>query len=209
MADSLKDANKLPLLVVMIGNLAVFYVAIKTNTIFGGAWLDLARSLTEALPAGIGLILIGIVNAQLSAEAKARIVFFRWQNPLPGSCAFTRYAAADPRIDCGALEEAHGPLPTDPGEQNVLWYKLYKSVEEHPSVTQVHREFLFARDYTCLALMMAILLGAAGLVQIPSWGTALSYLGVLVVQLLLAGRAARNHGRRFVTTVLALKGAGQ
>ncbi|MCH9052754.1 MAG: hypothetical protein IIA72_17055 [Proteobacteria bacterium] len=209
MVASLKDANKLPLLAAMVANLAVFYAAVKTDAIIGGAWLDVARSLTEALPAGLGLVLIGIVNAQLSADAKARIVFFRWQNPLPGSHAFTHYSATDPRIDLGFLEEAHGPLPTDPRQQNALWYKLYKSVEKDASVMQVHREFLFARDYTCLALMMAILLGGAGLVQIPSSGTALSYLGVLVVQFLLAGRAARNHGRRFVTTVLALKGAGR
>ena len=65
-----------------------------------------------------------------ATDAKARIVFLRWQNPLPGSCAFTRYAAADPRINLvGVLEQAHGPLPTDLGQQNALWYKLYKSAE--------------------------------------------------------------------------------
>jgi hypothetical protein len=39
-----------------------------------------------------------------------------------------------------------GPLPTDPRQQNALWYILYKSVGDDPSVSQLHREFLSARD---------------------------------------------------------------
>jgi hypothetical protein len=209
MAGSLKDGNKVPLLAVMAANLAVYYVAIKTDAILGAEWVSVARGSVEAIPAGLGLVLIGIINAQLSSDAKSRIVFLRWTNPLPGCEAFTRYAVADPRIDLASIERAHGPLPTDPREQNALWYKLYKSVETDPSVHQVHREFLFARDYACLALMMIVVLGAAGFLQIPSARTALSYLGLLAIQFALANRAARNHGRRFVTTVLALKGAGR
>ncbi len=127
----------------------------------------------------------------------------------PGSEAFTQHAKDDPRVDIASLEKAYGPLPTELRKQNELWYRLYKSVASDPAVTQVHRAFLFARDYTCLALMMAIVLGITGFFQIPSAGTALSYSMVLVLQFVLAGQAARNHGRRFVTTVLALKGTGQ
>jgi hypothetical protein len=55
---------------------------------------------------------------------------------------------------------------------------------------------------------MCAVLGVAGFVQIPSTRTALVYFALLVAQFLLARRAARNHGVRFVTTVLALKSAG-
>jgi hypothetical protein len=72
----------------------------------------------------------------------------------------------------------------------------------------VHRAFLFTRDYACLGLFMCAVLGVAGFVQIPSTRTALGYFALLVAQFLLARRAARNHGVRFVTTVLALKSAG-
>ncbi len=209
MADSLKDKNRLGLFGLMAANLAVFYTAVQNDAIFAGDWMAFVRHLDAALPAGVGIALTGIINAQLTPEAKSRIVFLRWNNPLPGSEAFTRYAYCDPRVDIASVERAHGPFPTDPRKQNELWYRLYKSVESEPAVMQVHRAFLFARDYACLTLMMAIVLGIAGFLQIPSTGTALSYLVVLVLQFALASQAARNHGRRFVTTVLALKGAGR
>lgn len=209
MEGSLKRDNKLSLLAIMAANLVLFYLTIQTDTVFSRDWMMVATKLIEALPAGFGLVLIGILNAQLSSTAKARIVFLRWVNPLPGSEAFTRHAATDPRVDLAAIACTHGPLPTEPPAQNALWYKLYKSVEADPSVTYVHREFLFARDYSCIAFLMVIVLGTAGFFTIPSMGTAATYFGMLMLQFLLSMRAARNHGRRFVTTVLALKGAGR
>jgi hypothetical protein len=131
----------------------------------------------------------------------------RWRNPLPGCEAFSRYAKGDERIDFSALERLWGPLPENPREQNALWYRLYKSVDLDPSVEQVHRSFLFTRDYACLALMLAVVLGLVGFVQIPSKRIAAVYFFVLVLQFLVAGQAARIHGKRFVTTVLAIKGA--
>ncbi len=121
---------------------------------------------------------------------------------------FTKHALSDPRVDLGALEASYGPLPVTAREQNALWYKMCKSVGSDLSVMQVHRAFLFTRDYACLALFACVILGLAGLVQIPSTTTALSFVGILAIQFLLARRAARTHGVRFVTTVLALKGAG-
>jgi len=135
-------------------------------------------------------------------------VFLRRRDPLPGSEAFTKHALSDPRVDMAALERSFGPLPVTPREQNALWYKMYKSVGSEPAVSQVHRAFLFTRDYACLTLVAFLILGIAGLIQIPSRTTALGFIGLLAVQFLLARRAARTHGVRFVTTVLALKSAG-
>jgi hypothetical protein len=208
MPPSLKGQNSAGLYALMAANLAVFYGAVQHGTILQGNWAEAARNLGEAIPAGVGLALTGVLNAQLSPEAKARIVFLRWRDPLPGCEAFTRHAKRDPRVDLAALESVCGTLPTTAREQNALWYKLYKSVGSDPSVTQVHRAFLFARDYACLALFACLVLGVAGFLQISSRRTALIYLAVLVSQFLLARRAARNHGVRFVTTVLALKSAG-
>lgn len=209
MENSLKSQNALGLFGLMTANLAVFYVVVQNDAILTGNWTVFSSHVNSALPAGIGLALTGIINAQLSATAKARIVFMRWHNALPGSEAFTRHAKDDSRVNISSLERAHGPLPTDPRQQNELWYRLYKSVASDPAVTQVHRAFLFARDYTGLSLMMAIVLGVAGFLQIPSTRTAVIYLVILGLQFVLAGQAARNHGKRFVTTVLALKGTGQ
>jgi hypothetical protein len=181
----------------------------KMDALVAGQWVNAAKNLPEVLPAGLCLVLVGVVNAQLTGDAKARIVFFRWRDPLPASEAFTRHALADSRIDLSTLEQNNGPLPTHPRQQNLLWYRLYQSVAEHPAVLLVHREYLFTRDYACLSLLMLIGFGTAGLFQFPSKATASYYIGLLTVQYLLVRRAARNHGIEFVTTVLALKGAGR
>lgn len=207
MAESLKDATSKPLLVVMAANVAVFYAAVQTGALFSGDWLALLRNWAEALPGGLGIVLTGIVNAQLTSEAKARLVFWRWRDPLPGCEAFSRHAGSDSRIDLTAIERAHGPLPTDPKQQNALWYRLYRLVGGEPAVTQVHRSFLFARDYTCISALILIVLGPIGLFEIPSLRTALIYIAMLGTQYIVARQAARNHGCRFVTTVLALSGA--
>ncbi|MCD6337884.1 MAG: hypothetical protein J7M29_00685, partial [Verrucomicrobia bacterium] len=160
----------------MAGNLIVFYAMLKGQLLLAGDWRAAIQGPGQALPAGLGLVLTGILNAQLSADTKSRIVFLRWRNPLPGCEAFTRYAHSDPRVDLIALENQYGPLPTDPRTQNTLWYKLYKTVEMEPAVVQAHRAFLFARDYTCIALMMLVMFGGAALFQISSVKVVLLYI---------------------------------
>lgn len=208
MSDSLKD-YKLALFGVIAANVAFYYAVVQNNAILAGDWISLAQNLGSALPAGLGLVLTGILNAQLSPEMKARIVFMSWNDPLPGCKAFSHHAKSDARVDIACLELTHGPLPIAPREQNALWYRLYKTIENEPAVKQVHRAFLFTRDYTSLALMFAVFFGVAGFFQISSKLVALGYFGLLVLQFVLAGQAARNHGKRFVTTVLAIKGAAQ
>ena len=207
MAISLKGSNTLGLYSMMTANFAVFYGVVQNNAILTGDWADLIRHLDSMLPAGIGLALTGIFNALLTPTAKSRIVFMRWHNPLPGSEAFTIHAKDDPRIDFSSLEQTYGPFPSEPHKQNALWYQLYRSVASDPAVMQVHRAFLFTRDYTFLSLMIGIILGVAGYFQIQSASTALAYFMILGVQFGLAQQAARNHGRRLVTTVLAVRGA--
>lgn len=209
MTLSLKDQNKLPLLAIALGNIAVFILLVHGEPAQIADWGGMVTALRRSVPAGLALILVGIVNAQLSADMKARIVFGRWRHPLPGCEAFTRYARNDDRIDLAALERLFGPFPIAPKEQSALWYRLYKSVDTDPSVTQVHREYLFTRDYTCIALMLVLGFGPLGVIKIVSFTTAITYSALIVMQFLVVARAARNHGRRFVTTVLALKSAGK
>lgn len=95
-----------------------------------------------------------------------------------------------------------GPLPNDPGEQKRLWYQFYKTVHKGPEVADVHRLFLLARDYTALSALF--LLGATpvvlGLVPLNS---ASLYIGLLLMQYVLASQAGRVYGNRFVATVWA------
>ena len=207
MVKSLKDKNQIPLLAVLAGNLALFYMALNADSVGAAEWAELARGSLKALPAGLGLALIGIVNALLSADMKARLVFWRWNDPLPGARAFSHYAKRDSRINLDKLKQAHGPFPRSPREQNAVWYGFYRSVASEPAVTQVHRGYLFARDYTGISLLLILVLGGLAAYQMPA-ATAGRYIAFLIVQFLIVGLAARHLGCRFVTTVLALKGAG-
>ena len=80
-------------------------------------------------------------------------------NPLPGSFAFSRYAERDTRIDLSALRRIVHPWPIEPRDQNTQWYRLYKSVEVEPAVTNAHRHFLLARDYSSIAFLMLLMAG--------------------------------------------------
>lgn len=207
---SLKDTNKAALLTAMLANVAVFLLFVQSGTLFTGGWSEAAKALENALPAGLGLVLIGVLNAQLSSQAKARLIYLRWSDPLPGAEAFTVHACNDPRIDITALEQAHGsPLPTTSREQNSLWYRLFKSVETDEAVTHAHREFLFTRDYACMSLMIFFVLGGTAVFKVGPGTQTYLYIAILAAQFALTLIAARNHGRRLVCTVLALKSAGR
>lgn len=191
----------------MAANLALYFAVSGAGAVFSGDWAALAAQWAALLPAGLGLIVVCVLNAQADAITKARLVFMRWRNPLPASEAFTRWAASDPRIDKGALERKFGPLPADARGQNALWYRLYKSIEGDAAVEHAHREYLFTRDFHFLAALMLIGLGVLAIATFVGVGKALLYLALLAIQFLMTGQAARNHGRRLVCTVLARKAA--
>jgi hypothetical protein len=203
----LKDSARLSLLLVLIANAAAFYGVIKTATMAPDTLLQLTNDWSKLLPAGAGFVLTSVLNEVLDPIAKARLVFWRWRDPLPGSQAFTEYASSDPRINQTALKRAYRPLPTEPVAQNALWYRLYKSIECHPAVVQVHRKYLFTRDYTAASALILLILGPVGVWAISYTYTALLYFALLVLQYILVRQAAKNNGIRFVTTVIAIKSA--
>jgi hypothetical protein len=205
---SLKSSNTLPLGAVIAGNVLAFHLVGQGGAILSGDFWAALKNTGALVPATVGLILVSVLNGQIDPITKARLVFWRWSDPLPGSEAFTRHAVRDPRVDTARLVASFGPLPTTPRDQNALWYKLYKTVGDDPSVSHAHKEFLLTRDYAVLSLLMLISLGGLALYQMPL-KTALFYLVGMAGQYLLVRRAARTHGHRFVTTVLALKGAGK
>jgi hypothetical protein len=205
----LKDQNRPALIGVLVVNLVVLFVVVQTGHLSASGVDDFAKQWRNLLPAGISVAFAGVVNGLLSADTKARLVFWRWSNPLPGSFAFTCYALRDPRIDMAALRKAVGHWPSEPREQNAVWYRLYKSVENEPAVTDAHRHFLLTRDYTAIAFLVLVVASPLGLWLLSSNITAAAYIGVLLLQYLLARQAASNYGVRLVTSVLALKASGK
>lgn len=153
------------------------------------------------------MITVGVLNAFFSAHAKARFVFLRWHDPLPASRAFSHFAKVDSRVDIDNLKAKIGAFPKSPRRQNSKWYSLYKATEDAPAVRDAHKNFLLTRDYAVFALLLCLVLAPLAVKQFSSLTMALSYSGFLIIQVVLVVRAARVHGYRFVTTVLARKSA--
>ena len=160
--------------------------------------VDLKHVLCLALPLAT-FILDGIVTDHF----KAVLAYWKWRNPLPGHEAFSVHGRKDSRVDMKALEEEHGPLPTDQADQNQLWYKLSKATADRPSVDEAHYAWLLARDLTNLSFALWIVNAVlAGALRVGAWEwiTVAITLGLLYVVL---SQVAANKGIRFVTTVLA------
>lgn len=205
--DSLKDKNKLGLISVVLFNVAV-YVSILNNGFEVDTWVESFADLQTYLPVVLVAVFVGILNSQLDHKNKARLVFWEWTYPLPGCRAFSNYIDSDPRIDKSALARDTESFPTDPNEQNRLWFRWYREHQEEPGVLQVHREYLFTRDYTALAFLFVVALGGLAIWQFEQISVAALYIGALIIQFLFVRQAATNNGMRFVCSVLAYKSTG-
>jgi hypothetical protein len=204
MAKSLKEQNRWQIWFVIAINTMLLYGVVEANAIEIDGIRSIFTEPTKLVPFGVAVVIATVLNGLLSPELKARLVFLRWRNPLPGNRAFTQYIDADPRIDPAAVARVvGGPLPTDPVEQNRLWYRLYKMAENNPAISQVHRDFLLTRDYTGLAALFLLFYGAAGSYSIPSARIAAIYVLLLLIQLVVVRQSALHYGVRFVTSVLA------
>ncbi|WP_298296702.1 hypothetical protein [uncultured Litoreibacter sp.] len=205
MAISLKDLNRPALVLVIIANFAI-YSAFLAPTLNFGSMVALLKDYENLLPGALVALIVGVLNSQLSHEIKARLVFWRWLHPLPGSFAFTKVAKRDTRIDPDALEAAYGPLPTEPAQQNRLWFKWYREYQNEVGISQVHREYLFTRDWAGLSVLLAVALTPLAFWQMTD-SRAWLLAAFLVLQYFLVRRSAKNHGERFVASVLANKSA--
>jgi len=164
----------------------------------------LAAGLYRAAAAVVVPAFVSLITSLVPSEVKAKLVFWRFRHPLPGHRAFSRYALRDARIDLQALRRNVGAFPERPGEENALWYRLYKKVEEDVTVTLSHGHYLLFRDLAVLSLMLTAA-GPAVVWVSGGAGPAIWFVfGLFVVQYLLAAVAARNQGVRLVSNVLAL-----
>lgn len=204
---SLKDQIRWQLWLTIAANFAVFYVVVQSDALAVSGISGLLTGAANLLPVGLALIVTTIANGLLNASMKARLVFLRWHFALPGHRAFSVHAAADPRVDVARLHELIGEPPQTPVDENIVWYRLYKKIETDPAVTQIHREFLFTRDYAAFSFLFLLGFGVAALFLIGEWKVAFIYLFVLVAQFLVVRHAAANYGKRLVTTVLAQSAA--
>ena len=180
---------------------AVFSGSDALRAILAHQWTDLV-DLKHVLSLGLPLATL-ILDGIVTSNFKAVLVYWKWRNPLPAHEAFSVHGRKDSRIDMKSLEEEHGPLPTDPAEQNQLWYRLSKATAGRASVDEAHYSWLLARDLTNLSFALLIVSAAlAGSLRVGGWEwiALVSTQGLLYVVL---SQVAANKGLRFVTTVLA------
>jgi hypothetical protein len=135
---SLKDQNRLPLISVVLANVLILYLLSQTASLQIEGAMALLKNWIAAVPAGVIFAITSVITEFFDAPMKARLVFWRWTDPLPGARAFSVLVYKDPRIDIAALRAKIGELPTSPREQNSLWYKLYLAVQNDTRVVQVN-----------------------------------------------------------------------
>lgn len=198
-SDTLKAANMKWLVSLAAFDAAVVLLFVAPGLIDASTLAILRAGSTTALPVVV-LLLTGL----LSHEAKATLVYWRIANPLPGSQAFTKHAPADARIDMKALAKNVGALPTEPGEQNAKWYKLYRLVSGDAAVAHAHKLYLMYRDMAAMSLLLVPLVPAAlwyaGAPPASRWVAG----GLFALQYLVCAIGARHSGTRFVCNVLAV-----
>ena len=208
-SPSLKEQNAwLVRAALLLHALAFAYVAFEPLVLARLTEPDALQKLQDTLAPGAislaiitlaRLVLLGLVPARL----RDRLIHWRWRHPLPGARAFSKFGPADPRVDMAALDRSYGPLPTDPGEQGALFYKIYSANTGHIGVLDAHKSYLAARDIGTINLLMFILLPA-----FAYWATGdLIRIGIYATVLLLSyglmALAAQVYGTRLVENALA------
>ncbi|MGK7898123.1 MAG: hypothetical protein AB4372_32025 [Xenococcus sp. (in: cyanobacteria)] len=203
---SLKDKNRLPLLGVLVANALAFYFVLNLEKLLSQDIVnDLSSNWQTVVPLGGATILTTLVNGLLPSKVKARLVFWKWKNPLPSRIAFSHFAQRDQRIDFSVIERKFAPLPTQEKAQSSLWYRIYKKFCDDPAIVHVHQDFLFMRDWCGLSLISLVVLGSISMRIVDSGKIKLFYLLALIAQYLFTMISARHYGERMVMSVLALE----
>lgn len=203
MEIGLKDLNRPLLALVLIAHVVAYYILLNS--------LSLQQAITnlkdyESYSGSLAVAaIVGVLNSLISSTGKARIVFLKWKNPLPGSRAFDEILNQDDRIDPAIITQAAGgTLPLEPSMQNRLWYQWYRQFSDESSVKQVHREFLLTRDWATLTVLLFVGFIPLAVIEVGPQKAGYFALG-LIAEFLLVRRSAAVHGNRFVATVLAIK----
>ncbi|MGO9566616.1 MAG: hypothetical protein ACLP5H_03645 [Desulfomonilaceae bacterium] len=151
----------------------------------------------------MGLHLLALLLSYiLPPEFKHRIIYLRWNDPLPGSRIFSSLVDKDSRISRKELVKKYGKLPTDPVEQNKLWYKIYKTKQSDEVVLNSHGRWLLFRDIFSILLILIV-----PATCYTYWKSGVEvgsvYFGLAAVLLVFLWTTARNTGNRFACNVLA------
>ncbi|HEY2917389.1 MAG TPA: hypothetical protein VGK77_00200 [Candidatus Binatia bacterium] len=200
----LKGKNALQLCIFVGANVAVFLALLVSNEFSATAVDQSWRQLTakDGLLAAIMPVLAIVLGGVLSDTWKARLVFWRWRDPLPGCRVFSDLLATDYRVNKTALADKLGEYPREADKQNALWFTLYKKHGGVLIVLESHKTYLLTRDMASISALFAILFPLAVFATYPKSEVAAIYAAALLFQYVLIAISARNYGNRFVLNVL-------
>jgi hypothetical protein len=207
LVPSLKENNRKKLVLFAVLQFAAF-AWLLNGGIHEFSWETAAKALlTSAVANGAIAIAQILLSGLITDEVKASLIFWKIKHPLPGTQAFSRIAETDPRIDLNGLKTRYGPLPTEPREQNLLWYRIYRTHKDEAAVLDAHTDFLLTREMALMSVAFFIVLPLLGLASgIPRIQVAL-YAAALFAAYILCAVSGQHYGRRLVANVLAIEGA--
>jgi hypothetical protein len=208
---TLKQENLIYVRGFIIANLLVFWLLAGFK--FGSVMESLQASFGNITDKIIETIVMSalvyistvIICGLFSSNFKYILIFWRLNNPLPGCRIFSELMEKDPRIDPKILTARYGSLPTEPSDQNRLWYKIYKKHEGEKSVLEAQKHFLLMRELASISFLLIPILGVSSFFAFHNHPMYWAYLFSLGLTFLLTSFAARNYGIRFATNVLAIE----
>lgn len=212
MAKTLKEKTRPQLIVFVIVNAIAFGILLQgldrevsfLESLTKGNIAILGRLV--AVPAALALV-IGVLGWAVPKSWKETMIFWRIDNCLPSSRAFSAIAFRDPRIEPRRLMEKHGDLPSLPAQQTALWYSMYRKSAGEASVEDAHGAYLRYREMTALAAVVLACFLAASAWARPSVKTLATGIIVIVLEYLLLLLAARHAADHLVANVLAIESA--
>lgn len=143
-----------------------------------------------------------VLTYLLPSPWKHRLIYLRWTHPLPGSRVFSQYIRQDSRISVEDLTATYGELPTSPAEQNVLWFRIYKSKQADEVVASSHGRWLLFRDLFSVGLLV-VLPASAYTVWHMGLARGSLFTAALAAVVIVLWICAWNTGVRFTCNVLA------
>ena len=156
-------------------------------------------------PYAVFLTLVSVFNGAFPRSFKKAWCSGRHLAPVPvpsvTSCSGTRRSTGT------RYRRTFAPFPSDPDEQNALWAGWLNEFEDDARVRPAYGHYLFARDWTAIAVATLVLAGPLALWLAADVGRALAYGVVLLCQCAIARWIARVRGEQLVMSVLSCKGS--
>lgn len=206
---SYKAQNKINLLFVCFFNISFFLIVteIQINFRFTDSlkslWSDLPEKFVDLSPFYAVLLMMTVISGMFSRNLKECLVF--WSEGRPGERAFSHFMLKDSTINVKVLSQYFHPLPTEPFEQNALWYSWLHEFDMEPRIRQVYKSYLFAREWTLFAAFILITSTPIVILLSIPLKNILLCLTILIGQYFIIRFVARVQGEQLVKSVMSRK----